>query len=375
LAAAKAKQIEQWEKAIKVASEPATSGDITVAEFYKTKYLPWLEAQVATDRKKYSTLVSAKRYWGCYCADFFADKRFSTFEPYVGRQWLESLRKDDGSHFGEATLRHIHAVCSAVFARAISTGFAGTIRTDKREVSAINPWHSIKVSQAPQINAEQGEAFTEAQVLALFSALEKEKPATTETRASKKRAWDIELAKTVISVGWGASMRPSEIACLRWTSIDWEKATITVMDSFVYGKQNSEPKTGKTRVVPFQYELTPILRAWWELNGKPDSGWVFPNSKNKPVSMNDLSSRIIQPMCDRAGVTWAGLTFYGLRRGGISRWVKSGWLLHEVAQAAGNSVQVIERHYYRDDKCELAAGARERVRQANAGVSGIGRGL
>lgn len=365
LAVAKKKQIAEWEKAIRVAGEPESpSTDITVTEFYKTHYLPWLESQVATKRKTHSTLVSTTRYWNCYCADFFnGTKRFSTFEPYVGQQWLENLRKDDGSHYGEATLRHIHAVCSAIFARAIITGFAETVRTDKREVSAINPWHSIKVSQAPQINAEQGEAFTEKQVKTLLDALDKAKQSkagSTDGRVSaEKWAWDVELAKTIIAVGFYAGLRPSEIACLQWQSVNFKTAKITVCKAYVYGKENPETKTGKTRVVPFQYELTPVLQAWWELNGKPDSGWCSPNGRDNPVDMNSLSSRVIQPICDRTGATWAGYTFYALRRAYITDRVLAGWMPLAVAQAAGNSVAVIERHYFKDDKCDLANTAPE----------------
>jgi integrase len=375
LAVAKKKQIAEWEKAIVVSGkEPeAPSADITVTEFYEKHYRPWLEEQVTAKRKTHSTLVSTTRYWSTYCADFFnGTKRFSTFEPYMGQQWLENLRKDDGSHYGEATLRHIHAVCSAIFARAILEGFAGKVQTtNAKELKAINPWHAIKASQAPQINAEQGEAFTEKQVSTLLDALTKEKGRKTGSAdgrvSSEKWAWDVELARTVIAVGFYAGLRPSEIACLQWQSVNLRTEKITVCRAYVYGRENPETKTGKTRVVPFHHLLTPILQAWWELNEKPESGWCFPNGRDNPVNMNDLSSRVIQPIADRTGTTWAGYTFYALRRGWITTRVLAGWTPLAVAQAAGNSVAIIEKNYFKDDACELASKAREQEALAGGG--------
>src|ERR1035437_2273947 len=56
----------------------------------------------------------------------------------------------------------------------------------------------------------------------------------------------------------------------------------------------TDGKTGRDRVVPFRDKLTPVLRSWWEMNGRPETGLVFPNRDGNPVSMNTLADRVIR---------------------------------------------------------------------------------
>jgi integrase len=353
LAVAKQRQIAEWEKAVEAgAAEPlAPSGEMTVTAFYTTVFLPWLEDCVKTGQKSHTTLVSYKRYWDTYLSDHFnGTKTFKNYEPYIGAQFLQNLRRDDDDRpYGLNTIKHIHSSASGIFARATELGYCKH-----------NPWRDVKVSSVPVINAEQGEAFTEKEVEAMIANLDKDRNGRSD--------WNVQLARCVLAVGIWAGLRPSEIAALQWPSVDLTSATLNVRKAYVYGKEKPTTKTGKDRIVPFRDKLTPILKAWWETNERPEAGWVFPNRDGNPVNLNILSDRIIRPNCETNEMNWDGYAFYALRRGFGTLLVHDGWSCEEVAQAMGNSVDVVWKYYFADDKCKLAASARERSRAKVGGA-------
>jgi integrase len=347
LAVAKQRQIAEWEEASETATgEPAApNGDMTVTSFYETVYLPWLESLVKMGQKSHSSLVSVKRYWTAYLADHFnGTKTFKNYEPYIGAQFLQNLRRsEDDRPYGVNTVKHIHSVASGIFARATELGFCKH-----------NPWRDVKVSNVPVEDAEQGSAFTETEIEAMIANLDKDRNGRDD--------WNVQLAQTVLAVGIWAGLRPSEIAAMQWQSVDLNKATLTVCKAYVYGKEKPTTKTGKDRLVPFRDKLTPILKAWSKTNNSPESGWVFPNRDGNPVNMNTLSDRIIGPNCERNGVTWKGSAFYALRRGFGTLLVHDGWSAEEVSKAMGNSIDVVMKYYFVDKENKLAVNARERSR-------------
>ena len=352
LAVEKQRQIDEWERAVAAGRVElaAPSGDLTVTTFYETVFLPWLEELVKTGQKSHTTLISYKRYWDTYLADHFnGTKTFKNYEPYIGAQFLQNLRRpDDDRLYGLNTIRHLHSSASGIFARATELGYCKH-----------NPWREIKVSSVPVIDAEQGEAFTEKEVEAMIANLDKDRNGRSD--------WNVQLAQCVLAVGIWAGLRPSEIAALQWQSVDLTSATITVRKAYVYGKEKPTTKTGKDRIVPFRDKLTPVLKAWWETNGRPESGWVFPNRDGNPVNMNILSDRIIRPNCETNKMNWEGYAFYALRRGFGTLLVHDGWSAEEVSKAMGNSIDVVMKSYFVDKENKLAMNARERSRAKIAG--------
>jgi len=350
----KKKQVEEWEKnaAAGIAVE-RPAAEMTVTHFYERKFLPWLEKRVATGQTSHATFVSYQRYWNTYLADHFnGTKTFKNYQPYVGQQFLDSLRKDDGTPLGINTLKHIHSVASGIFARAIRS--MKNVTNDK-DVAALNPWHSIKASDAPAISAEQGPAATEKEIEIIIANL--------ETERGGRDDWNIQLAQTALAVGIYAGLRPSEIAGLKWESINLDEAHFTICRAHVYGKTKERTKTEKNRIVHYDDRLTGILRAWWGANGSPVAGWVFPNRDGNPVNMSSLIDRIIAPNCEKNGVEWND--FYSLRRGAITNRVNRGgkWTLEATAEFSGNTSAVIQKHYWNKGNSPLSHGAREQDRE------------
>jgi integrase len=344
LAAARERRISEWETAAGTTDDAPDAG-LTVTTFYNTVFIPWLEGLVKTGQKSNATIISYKRYWDTYLSDHFnGTKKLSTYEPYLGAQFLQNLRRpDDDRPYGLNTIKHIHACASGIFARATELGYCKH-----------NPWRDVRVANVATVNAEQGEAFTEAEVEKLIANLDADRNGRSD--------WNVQLAQTVLAVGIWAGLRPSEIAALQWQSVDLNTATITVRKAYVYGKEKPSTKTGRERIVPFRDKLTPVLKAWHAANGSPESGWVFPNRDGNPVNMNILSDRIIRPNCEAHGMQWDGFAFYALRRGNGTLLVHDGWSAEEVSKALGNSIDTVMKYYFVDKENKLAKNARERSR-------------
>ncbi len=70
------------------------------------------------------------------------------------------------------------------------------------------------------------------------------------------------------------------------------------------------------------------IRLWAMVQGHPTKGWLLPNRNgDKPVTMNDLSARIIGPALKQVGMEWEG--FYACRRGFGTMMVLAGATLDD----------------------------------------------
>jgi integrase len=164
-----------------------------------------------------------------------------------------------------------------------------------------------------------------------------------------------------VSIGFLAGLRPSEIAGLRWENI---QDRIHVTKAYVAGDFKGT-KTGKSRYIPILPALRHRLKLWAMRSSYPKTGWVFPNQRGTPINMNDLSARIIGPTLKKIGMEWEG--FYALRRGFGTMMVLAGATLDEVADAMGNSPDVVFKHYFKDKESKLAASGMAKLATAMAG--------
>ena len=163
--------------------------------------------------------------------------------------------------------------------------------------------------------------------------------------------WNVQLAHCVLAVGIWAGLRPSEIAALQWQSVDLNHSPQGVR----LRQREANDQDGE-RQADSGFESVGERNEW------PESGWVFQNRDGNPVNMNILSNRIIRPNCVTHKDELDGHAFYALRYGFGTLLVHDGWSCEEVAQAMGNSVDVVWKYYFVNDKGKLAANARERGR-------------
>ncbi|GGY85357.1 integrase family protein [Marinobacter zhanjiangensis] len=151
--------------------------------------------------------------------------------------------------------------------------------------------------------------------------------------------WFIPFAKLSLFTG----MRPGDLYSLQWQS----ELNPT------FGRLTKTPEKtkhhGEDKAARVEMDLPPqamaVVKSWWEQNGKPDSGLVFPSpvtGKRMDKNAHDKPWRRVK----RLGGLPDDLTLYALRHHFISSLVAAGVPLFAVAKLAGHkSVAMIESHY------------------------------
>lgn len=130
-------------------------------------------------------------------------------------------------------------------------------------------------------------------------------------------------------------MRTGEVRALKWDDIKGEKVLVHSNFTLTHGLKNST-KTNKKRWVPLNKRCLDIL------NETPQTGeFIFTGNRNsyqsfvykrmKKLKEADLISYRYRP--------------YDFRHTALSRWVEAGIPVAQIANWAGNSSEVIWKHY------------------------------
>lgn len=158
----------------------------------------------------------------------------------------------------------------------------------------------------------------------------------------------------LLSVG----ARKTELLSARWEQVHWEAGghgAIRLAPIEAEGAVVGTTKTRKARMVPLSSVVREVFQRYWERQGRPTEGWVFPGSTGH---LKDVRTAL-EGACARAGVTT--LSPHGLRHsfstaaaaGGISKRATQdvgGWVdprtledayTHSVPEGAVEAVEVL----------------------------------
>lgn len=131
------------------------------------------------------------------------------------------------------------------------------------------------------------------------------------------------------------ALRTGEVRAIKWADIDGERVLIHSNYTLTHGHKNST-KTNKKRWVPLNARAQEILHQLPQ-----DNEYVFPWNRFSFQSffydrMNELHS---------AGLIKKRYRPYDLRHVAISRWLEAGIPVTQAANWAGNTSEVIWKHY------------------------------
>jgi integrase len=269
--------------------------DMLIVDFWQQNYLPYCEEIVkltGKPRKRHSTIRGYKQIWNQHFKAHFANFTLRQYEPRLGTQFLASLTSTQGRN----TLKHIRALGSSIFSRAVV-----------EERIKMNPWHEVTLPE-DAIEPSQTNHYTLGEAENLISALK-----------------DHVDCQVVLALSCFLGLRPGEIAALRWNDFDSE--SVHIRRSVVRGKVDT-PKTKESMAeLPLVdgHILIP-LQLWRQKLDNPESGWVFPSQNDTPVDLHNLIARVIVPHVNgsdecirckaiptKSDVNWKGL--YAGRRG------------------------------------------------------------
>ncbi len=153
----------------------------------------------------------------------------------------------------------------------------------------------------------------------------------------------LEAKKTYKTVNWGwytefmlqTAMRTGEVRALRWDDIKDNKILVHQNWTLTHGLKDST-KTNKKRWVPLNSKCQVILDSLPQ-----DQEYIFPwdrlafqsyfRKKLQPLHQVELITHLYRP--------------YDCRHTAISRWIEAGIPVPQVANWAGNTSEIIFKHY------------------------------
>ncbi|MES2391044.1 MAG: site-specific integrase [Acidobacteriota bacterium] len=128
----------------------------------------------------------------------------------------------------------------------------------------------------------------------------------------------IEPVRTAFLIAAVMGMRRSEIFGLKWSDVDFERATLHVRRSFVDGVVGPPKTDSSRRPLPIPPQALEALRTWLEKSSytAPDD-WVFASDISfgkQPLWPGTLWQRNVAPAIERAKITKLKIGWHSLRR-------------------------------------------------------------
>lgn len=149
-------------------------------------------------------------------------------------------------------------------------------------------------------------------------------------RTTHRKRWDL-YSEFMLQT----AMRTGEVRAIKWEDIKDEKLLVHCNYTLTHGLKNST-KTNKKRTVPLNARCREILAEVPQNNE-----YVFPYNRYAYQSFfYDRAKELHE-----AGLTSHRYRPYDLRHTAISRWIEAGIPVAQVAKWAGNTAEVIWKHY------------------------------
>jgi integrase len=256
-----------------VNAQTKPANDLTVATFWEKTYLRFAEENL-----RHSTVHGYKQIWSQHLKSHFGHMLLKEYKTPMGSVFLTSLAKT----LGRATIQHIRSLASGIFSHAVNLGHIES-----------NPWHDVKVlgkTKAPGETAHYTLEGAENVISALVEHVD---------------------CQLIVALAFFLGLRPGEIQGLRWEDIDddWIHIRRAVARNVVGETKTKSSVASVPLIAPVRIPLT----LWRQKRANPTEGWVFPNSKGKPVDLRSVIGRTILPTLQAKKIEWK--TLYAGRRG------------------------------------------------------------
>jgi integrase len=150
-------------------------------------------------------------------------------------------------------------------------------------------------------------------------------------------------------------LRASEQRAIQWSDLDLTKRTVRVHHRVdMKGREGPTKSTASVRTVPLAPKLAQSLKERWLAKGRPETGYVFPNTKGGVIDHNNIAHRHWRPILDKAGLSYR---WHDLRHFAASSWLQAGVNLKEVQRRIGHADHGVTLAVYAHTFPEQAEGA------------------
>jgi integrase len=312
-----------------------TAEDMRVVDFWEHHYVPYcaeIIPKTGRPRKRPSTMKGYKQVWNQHLKDHFGAITLQKYQPHMGTKFLDSVTATQGMN----TLKHIRAVGSSIFRRAV-----------QKQLITMNPWHGV-VMPDDVIEPEDTEHYTMEEAENLISALV-----------------DHVDAQLVLALACFLGLMPAEIAGLQWGDIDADWIHIR-RNKPLHGEVGPPKTKERAASLPIIDQVRVPLELWRARCPNTDTkAWVIadlPNMLNriiKPHILGEKNKAKIKTcvLCDTvpkaSGVAWKGL--YAGRRGAITAVVeRNNGNLHVGQALARHKHMTTTAQFYKKQADKLA---------------------
>ncbi|MGB5756662.1 MAG: site-specific integrase [Acidimicrobiales bacterium] len=160
--------------------------------------------------------------------------------------------------------------------------------------------------------------------------------------------------KLVVDLAGRHGLRPQEVRSVRWSGVDFDRRTLSIVTQLDSDDRHVDPKTVKsTRTIKLHEETLELLSGWKirqaaardDSKGRrldPGPGLIVATRLGTPINRNN-QLRSIKKLCEKTAVPT--VTVYELRHTAITHQVEAGHPVAHVADWAGTSEKMIYEHY------------------------------
>jgi integrase len=288
--------------------------DMLITDYWTNVYLPFV-----TTHLKPSTVTGYSQIWSQFLEDHFSGRTLREYETHHGSKFLTGLV---AKSYGRRTIAHVRSLASGIFTSAINDGLL-----------KLNPWSEVKTKVKPKAPGETPS----------YSL-----PELEEIMTLLKARLDGQL---VVCLAGMMGLRPCEIVGLDWQDVNLEGRKLRVRQAVVRGVVGTT-KTDVDAWLPMIQPVVGLFEMWHEKSGKPDGGWVFPNTFGDPINIRDFVASVLKPA---VGKKWKSL--YAFRRGAASFLTNlTGSPIAASQLLRHENISVTMTAYIKADRTALASG-------------------
>lgn len=291
---------------------------IRIVDFVEKKYFPSVAG-----RLKPSTVRGYKVVWRTHLKDRVTAIRVRDFRTVDGENLMQSIGREHGRNLAHDTYKHIKVTLSAIFTEAKRRGlFDGT-----------NPMQGVSIPKGKK-HGRRRLTYSLAEIEQHLDLFTKDPILIVNDDDGSTYAPEIsaKVVRAVIAVAAFAGLREGEIRGLWWE--DDDSSVLNIRRS-VWRTSVDETKTHEDDedpgVVPIIRPLRLILD---QIHHEGSTGWIFPNTINGALDLDNLADRVIKPVLKANGLNWKG--WHAYRRGLATN-------LHELG-IPDKVIQAILRH-------------------------------
>jgi|ERR1022692_1457398 integrase len=301
-------------QALKIQAPIPEAPPLTIGAFVLATYLPWVEKN-----RRWSTHRGYKNIWEQYLKAEMESKPMASYRTVDGSKFLTGL----ASRLNRNSLAHIRSLCSGIFSHATSLGLIdrNPFNRDLRILAKVRP-------PKPRV------AYTPEETVAIINAI----PRTN--------------AKLFFALCAVLGMRPSEAAAVKWEGING--GVLTVREAAPYGELGDTKTERSKRDLGTIEPVSSLITAWHEAMGKPSTGLLFENGDHSPIDSNSFNKYHIKPHAEKVCARYCGL--YSGRHGAATALYNLTGDMRAAYQVAGNSFEVVSRHYTKPDEAQGKEG-------------------